>query len=320
LATQLCLNNNAFAVIIRDDNGYPLEIYPAPALQVEAIYNADMTLSMRFLFPNGRQATFPYTDVIHLRQDYNDNDIFGESPASALEPLMQIVSVTDQGIIKAIKNSSVVQWLLKFVTSMRPEDLKKQAEDFAKNYLSIDSTSIGVAAVDSKAEAVRVEPKDYVPNAAQMDRTTQRIYSFFNTNTKIVQSDYDEDQWNAYFESEVEPVEIQLSNEFTRKIFSRRERGCGNRIYFEASNLQYASMTTKLGLLAMVDRSAMTPNEWRSILNLAPLPNGDDPIRRLDTAVVNQIKTLLNQIGGENDKEILTTVNNLFMLGGGERK
>jgi len=286
LATQLCLNSNAFAAIIRDENGYPIEIYPVPAMQVEAIYNSDMTLSLKFLFLNGRFATFPYTDIIHLRQDYNDNDIFGESPTAALTPLMEIINTTDQGIIKAIKNSSVVQWLLKFVTSMRPEDLKKQATDFAANYLSIDSTSIGVAAVDSKAVAERIEPKDYVPNAAQMDRTTQRIYSFFNTNTKIVQSDYDENQWNAYFESEIEPVEIQLSNEFTRKIFSRRERGFGNKIYFEASNLQYASMTTKLGLQAMVDRGALTPNEWRSVLNLAPVDGGDAPIRRLDTAPV----------------------------------
>jgi len=27
----------------------------------------------------------------------------------------------------------------------------------------------------------------------------------------------------------------------------------------------------------------MTPNEWRSVLNLAPLSGGDTPIRRLDT-------------------------------------
>jgi len=284
LATQLCLNSNAFAAIIRDENGYPIEIYPVPAVQVEAIYNADMTLSLKFLFLNGRFATFPYTDIIHLRQDYNENDIFGESPTAALTPLMEIINTTDQGIIKAIKNSSVVQWLLKFVTSMRPEDLQKQANDFATNYLSIDSTSIGVAAVDSKAEAVRVDPKDYVPNAAQMDRTTQRIYSFFNTNDKIVQSKYNENEWQAYAEAEIEPVEIQLSNEFTRKIFSRRERGFGNRIYFEAANLQYASMQTKLNLVQFVDRGMMTPNEVRAVFNLAPLPNGDTPLLRLDTA------------------------------------
>jgi HK97 family phage portal protein len=287
LETQLCLNNNAFAVIVRDDRGYPVEIYPVPAAQVDAIYDAGMNLYLKFYFLNGRQATFPYSDVIHLRHDVYENDIFGESPAPALSGLMDVVNTTDQGIIRAIKNSSIIQWLLKFTNSLRPEDLQKQATDFANNYLSINSASVGVAAVDSKAEAVRVEPKDYVPNAAQMDRTTKRIYSFFNTNEKIVQSAYDEDEWQAYAESEIEPDEIQLSNEYTRKLFTRRERGHGNRIYFEAANLQYASMQTKLGLQAMVDRGAMSANEWRSVLNLAPVPGGDVIVRRLDTQPTN---------------------------------
>lgn len=314
LATQLCLNNNAFAAIIRDEYGYPEQIYPIPAMSVEAIYNADMTLSLKFYFLNGRNTTFLYSDIIHLRQDFNDNDIFGESPMTALTPLMEIVNVTDQGIVKAVKNSSIIQWLLKFSNSLRPEDLKAQAKDFAENYLSIDSESIGVAAIDSKAEAIRVEPKDYVPNALQMDRTTQRIYSFFNTNEKIVQSKFSEDDWTAFFESCIEPIEVQLSQEYTRKIFSRKERGFGNRIYFEASNLQYASMSTKLGLQAMVDRGAMVPNEWRAVLNLAPLPGGDQPIRRLDTAVVNLVKTLTEKMDGSNCKDVTAVI--LRLLGG----
>ena len=140
-------------------------------------------------------------------------------------------------------------------------------------------------------DATQIEPKDYVPNAAQMDRTTLRIYSLLNTNDKIVQSKYTEDEWNAYYEAEIEPVVLELGGEYTRKLFSRRERGYGNSIVFEASNLATASMATKLNLCQMVDRGALTPNEWRAVLNLAPLPGGDKPLRRLDTVTVG---------GGEN--------------------
>lgn len=288
MAAQLCLNRNAFALIIRDENEFPCEIYPIPAASVQPIYDKQRNLYLKFVMLAGKTATFAYTDVIHLREDFYDDDLFGESPARALAPLMEIVGTTDQGVVKAIKNSGVIQWLLKYPTAVRPEDLKKNAKAFAENYLSISNDNMGVAATDSKAEAIRIEPKDYVPNAAQMDRTTQRIYSFFNTNEKIVQSRYTEDEWIAYFEAEIEPVAMQLSGEYTRKLFTRRQRGFGNRIYFEASSLQYASMSTKLALQAMVDRSAMTPNEWRAALNLAPLPGGDTPLRRLDTQVVNE--------------------------------
>lgn len=286
LATQLCLNNNAFAVVIRDENGYPAEIYPVPALSAEAIYDKAGRLYLKFLFRNGKNYTFAYTDIIHLRQDFNDNDIFGESIAPALAPLMEIVNTTDQGIVKAIRNSSVIRWLLRFNQSLRPEDIQNQTKIFAENFLSVEKGGYGVAGTDTKMDATQIEPKDYVPNAAQMDRTTTRIYSLFNTNEKIVQSRYTEDEWNAYYEAELEPVVMELSGEYTRKLFSRRERGFGNSIVFEASNLSTASMATKLNLCQMVDRGALTPNEWRAVLNLAPLPDGDKPVRRLDTMPV----------------------------------
>ena len=288
MINQLELNNNAFALINRDEFGYPCEIYPIPATSADAIYDKNGVLYLRFTLRNMKIVTFAYSDVIHLRQDFNENDIFGTSRAEALTPLMEIVTTTDQGIVKAIRNSSAIKWLLLFKQSLRPEDLKKATKEFVDNYLSIDSETGGAAAADAKYDAKQVEPKDYVPNATQMDKTLQRIYSLLGTNEKIIQSKFTEDEWISYFEAKIEPIAIQLSNEYTRKIFSRRERGFGNKIIFEAANLQYASMNTKLQLVQMVDRGALTPNEWREVFNLAPIKGGDELIRRLDTAVVTK--------------------------------
>ena len=288
LAVQLELNNNAFAYINRDENDYPMEIYPIVAYTCEALQNNQDEMFLRFVLKNGKTVTFKYKDIIHLRKDFNDNEIFGDSPAAALAPLMEIVNTTDQGIVKAIKNSNVIKWLLKYNQSLRPEDIKKQTKDFVDSYLNIESETVGAAATDAKAEAKQVDPKDYVPNASQMDKTTQRIYSFFNTNDKIVQGKYDEDEWISYYEASVEPVVIQLSGEYTRKLFSRRERGHGNKIIFESSNLTFASMQTKLNLVQYVDRGILNPNEVREILNMAPREGGDEYIRRLDTRPTNE--------------------------------
>ena len=285
MAMQLCLNNNAFALIVRDQMGIPTAIYPIDCTGARAKYSDSGELYLTFTMKNGKLYTFPYSDIIHLRQDYCDNDIFGTPIMPALYPLLNVVSITDQGVINAIKNSSIIRWLLEFSNAMRPEDLKTQAKDFAANFLEAGEGT-GVAAVDSKAKATQINPTDYVPNASQMDRTTKRIYHLFNTNENIVSSDFTEEQYNSYFDAEIEPIEVQLQNEFTRKLFTRRERGFGNRIVFEAGAWDSASNATKLNLLQMVDRGAMTPNEWRATFNLAPLPGGDDPIRRLDTATV----------------------------------
>lgn len=311
VATQFVLNNNAFVLVIRDENGLPVQQYPVPAIMVEAKY-VGLELYLKFTFLNGKTLNVPYSEVIHIRNDFKDNDIFGESPYKALAPLMEVVNTTDQGIVKAIRNSGVIRWLLKYTTPMRPEDLKKNVQEFVDNYLSVSSPTFGAAGVDSKADAIRIEPKDYVPNALQQANTKERIYAFFNTNEKIVHSNYTEDEWNSYFEAVIEPVAIQLGEEYSRKLFTRRERGFGNGIYFDASNLQCASLSTKLALQAMVDRGALTPNEWRGTFNLSPVADGDKPLRRLDTQTVNQVRRLMGDMNLENINETRMEIMKLF--------
>lgn len=294
LANQLALNNNAFALIERNENGLATSIYPINSSSVEALENNQGQVFLRFLI-RGKYYTFKYSDVIHLRRDFNGNDIFGENPAKALTQLMDIISTTDQGIVKAIKNSNIIKWLLKFNTTLREEDIKRQTKEFVDSFLSIDSEASGAAATDAKFDAQQVDPKNYVPNSTQTKGTVDRIYSFFNTNENIIQSSYNEDQWISYYEAEIEPVLIQMSNEFTRKLFTRRERGFGNKIIFESSNLNFASMQTKLNLVQFVDRGIMNPDEVRAILNMAPIPDGlgQAYIRRLDTREIEE--------GGEED-------------------
>lgn len=123
--TQYKLNNNAFALLVRDEFGYPIEMYNIPCVSAEAIYDKQGILYLKFYNKNGKTVTYPYSDIIHIRQDFNENDIFGENPKEALLPLMNIVSTTDQGIVQAIKNGGIIKWLLKFSGALRPEDIKK---------------------------------------------------------------------------------------------------------------------------------------------------------------------------------------------------
>jgi hypothetical protein len=62
----------------------------------------------------------------------------------------------------------------------------------------------------------------------------------------------------------------------------------GNYITFDASNLSCASISTKLALVAMVDRGAMCANEWRAVMNLPPVEGGNVIVRRLDTVPTNE--------------------------------
>lgn len=299
MANQYVLNGNAFALITSDEYGLPSQIYPIESNGVEAVYKNGF-LNLVFYLNNGNKVTYPYERVIHIRNDFNGNDIFGSSPVEALRAVMEVVNTTDQGIVKAIKNSNIIRWLLKFKQSLHDEDIKKWTDKFVDSYLNIGKNSGGAIAADAKYDVEQVKNESYVPNALQMTSAKMRLYDFFNVNENIVQSKYSEDEWNAFYESVLEPIAMQLSNEFTRKLFSRRERGFGNKIIFESVALQYASMSTKLNLQAMVDRGAMTPNEWREVMNLPPIEGGDKPIRRLDTATIDGSGMALE--GGDTDE------------------
>lgn len=288
LATCLKINNHAFALIVRDENSLPVAMYPIKATMAAAEYDNAGNLYIRFFMPNGKNFVFAYSDLLHLRGDAGmGSDFWGGSKVEQLLPLMEQIGTIDRGIISAIKSSAVIRWLLKYHNNIRDDDLRKNAQTFAEQFLQTEE-SFGVAAIDSKAEAQQIKPNDFVPNADQTDRTIKRFYAALNTNEKIVTSAYTEDEWNAYYEAQIEPDVIQLGLEYTRKLFSRKKRSYGNEIVLEASNLATASMKTKLELRQMVDRGAMTPNEWRSVMNLAPLPGGDKPIRRLDTALAEE--------------------------------
>ncbi|HYF81151.1 MAG TPA: phage portal protein [Symbiobacteriaceae bacterium] len=289
MATLLAVNNNAFARIYRDQDGYPVQIYPLRATSAEAVRKDDGMLYVRFqLAGASKPLELPYADVIHLRDDYNDNDLFGSSKADSLKSMLDVISASDQSIVQAVKRSSVIRWMMKFKVNLKPEDKKQQVKEFSEQFLSLENET-GVAASDpARYDLEPVKHAEYVPSSPHQQKAIDRIHAFFGTNEKIVQAKFTEDDWIAYYEAEIEPLAQQMSEEFTRKLFTRRERGFGNRIVFGATDLSYASMKTKLELRQMVDRGAMVPNEWRRVLNLPPIEGGEKPVRRLDTAEVGK--------------------------------
>lgn len=285
MITQLELNNNSFALIYRNADGLPVQLYPIFASSVEAVRKEGSELHLKFWLPRGKVLIVPYSDVIHLRDDYNENDIFGSPKSDALKPLMEIINASDRSIVNAVKNSAIIRWIMKFNTILRKEDRDMAVEEFVETFLSSENEG-GAAYSDPRYDLEQVKREQFVPATPQQEKAIQRIYSFFGTNDKIVQAKYDENDWLAYYESEIEPCALQASGEFTRKLFTPRERGFGNRITFDSMDMSFASMQTKLNLVQMVDRRSLTPNEWRRVMNLPPLEGGDEPILRLDTQTV----------------------------------
>ena len=301
MVTQCQKKNNAFAVVVFGADGWPDGIYPINYTGAEALEIKGFCF-IKFTLPKGNTMTIPYSELVHLRIHYDEKQIFGENNDKALSTIMEVVNTTDKGIVSAIKNSAIVRWILKFNAVMQPEDKQKAVDDFVKNYLSVDNSG-GAAATDPRYDAKDIKPESYVPNAAQMDRTTERLLSYFGVSEAIIQSKFKEEEWNAYYENTIEPFAIQLSEEFTEKVFTQKERDFGNQIIFESNRLQYATAQTKVAVgTFLTNIGGATLDQIMEIFNMAPI-GGEEGKRRVQTLnMVNAAKADQYQLGEKSDE------------------
>lgn len=280
--TQLYMKNNAFIYIDLDELGTIKGFYPVQSTMTEILEYGN-EIYVKFSFMNGDKITLPYTSLIHLRRFFYKHDIYGESNDIPLTPSMELINTTNDGIINAVKSSAFIRGILKFTQSMmRPSDIKAERDRFVDEYLSIDNNG-GIGAIDAKAEFIPMKNEPVTVDDKQMNFLKTSVYNYFGVNEKIINSTYSEDEWNAFYESVLEPIGIQMSLEFTSKLFTDREQGFGNEIIFEANRLQYASNTTKINLLKeTMPFGLLTVNEGREIFNLAPVEGGDKRLQSLN--------------------------------------
>lgn len=300
LVTTLMIDNNAFAYPVWDGLNL-VAIWPINCTMAEFLEDDSKTIYIKFYFFDGGQVVLPYSEVIHLRRHYYSNDLLGETN-DPINSTLDVIHTTNEGLAQAVKTSAYLRGLLKFQGMLKPEDIKANRDRFVAEYMTVQNSG-GIAALDSKSDYIELKNQPLMVNAAHMKELRDAVFRYFGVNEKIVMGNYNEDEWNAFYESTIEPIATQMSLEFTGKLFTDRERGFGNEIIFEANRLQYASVSTKLALVALVDRGAMTPNEWREVFNLAPTEGGDKPIRRLDTRPTDETDKSESddKKGGESD-------------------
>ena len=284
LRNILEVKNTAFVYIERDNTGKAIGFYPVPYQTFEAVeYKNGLFVQFNFSGTAATQLTIPWEDLAVLRKDYLNSDISGESNAPLLGTL-DVIGTLDKGLQNAVKSTANLRGILKSTKGMlAPEDRKKQQEAFVKDYLNIENEG-GIASLDATQEFKEINMKPTTASAEEVSAYREKIYRYFGVNEAIIESKYSESQYDAFYESRIEPFLVALSLELTRKLFTPREIAYGDEVWYESNRLQYASAKTKISMVALVDRGLMTPNEYRALFNMAPYDGGDEFVLRLDTS------------------------------------
>lgn len=267
-------HNNAFMLLQRADASKGvISIYPVCPSSVEFSPGSDGALYLECTFPDGRQVTFPYSDVIHLRRHFLTNDLLGDGNAP-LYSLLDTADTLNQGIAASVKNGTSIRGVLKFTSLVNPAQVKAEKEQFVSDYFN-PANNGGIAATDQRFDFVPANIAPYSVPKEQFETINRQITDYLGVGASIVNGTYTENEFSAFYESIVEPFALQLAQEFRLKT--------GAEITFTAERMEFSSAATKIKLLhEAAPLGLITVNEARKLLALPPVADGDRRLQSLN--------------------------------------
>ena len=275
VASQLLYYGNAFVYIQKDNKQNINGFYPIDFTSCE-LKEYDNNLYLKFNFNNAKNIVIPYTDIIHIRRNYSTHDLLGQDAYKPLLETLTNLSKSRQSISNKVENGGKISGILKLSGMVSQSEWKTKAELFADWFKSSTSKSGGVATIDSTADFIPVNTKAESAEEAQLKYLQSEVYSYFGINEAIVNGSYNETEWQAFYESIIEGIKIQLSQEFTAKVFTEKEKEYGNIIDFNSNRLTYASTTNKVNMVKELGAlGLLTTNEARELFDLPPVEDGD---------------------------------------------
>lgn len=297
--------NNEFLYIDIDNKGYLRGIYPLNPLFCTLVeYENEIWLKFQFL--NGNIYYTKYGRIIHLRDYYIDHDFYGDTNNTLISAI-ETQTVTDDGIKNAIKISTSLRGIVKAQNAMlKNKDIQEMRNDFVNDLLK---STTGIAGLDARMDFKEININPVLLNKEQLEMVNGNIYGYFMISPKIIKSEYTDDEWNAFYESVIEPRAIQMAQAFTNAIFSEKAIKEGHCIDFSVNRIKYAKTDTKISLIKEAGSlGLLTVDEGREILDL-PAIGGEEGKKRLQT--LNVINTnLADKYQGGIDKDEQKGTNN----------
>ena len=279
----LLLNYNAFILptyyVWVDENGIEQRrydgLYPLKPTQVDFIEDASGRLYIKMFFENNFETTIAYDNIIHLRYNYSVNeymggDVSGQPDHGALLQTLELNQTLLQGVAKAMKASYAVNGVVKYNTMLddgKTETALKELEQ------KLNNSESGFLPLDLKAEFSPLEHKVALVDEATLKFIDEKILRNWGVPLSILTGDYTKAQYEAFYQKTLEPLIISISQAFTKKLFTDRERSFGNVIKLYPKDLIFMTVEQTLEMVNMLaNTGSIYENEKRVAFGLRPLP------------------------------------------------
>lgn len=250
-------------------------LYPVQPTMVEFIEDGANQIYVKMKFANSYETTLAYNDVIHLKYRFSVNEFMGgnengEPDYSALLKTLQINEDLMTGIGAAMRSSFAVNGIVKYNTIMDKGKTVAALKELEEKLLENKS---GFLPLDLNAEFTPIKKEVKLVDKDTLEFIDNKILRHFGVPLAILTGDYTPAQYEAFYQKTLEPIIISWSDEFTRVLFTDRERSFGNKIRFFPKDLIFMSVDQTLEMVRLLgDSGSLYENEKRVAFGLRPLP------------------------------------------------
>lgn len=280
----LLLNYNAFIVPEYDtwtdratgqERRYYKALYPIQPTQVDFLQDPTGRLFVNFWFANGEQTTLAYDDVIHIRYNYSVNQYMGGNEMGQPDhgPLLETLRLNDsllKGVAKAMNSSYTVNGIVKFNTMMDNGKMERALDEMTRR---LKNNEDGFMPIDMKADYIPLERKSAAVDPETLKFIDEKILRNWGIPLTILTGDFTKEQYEAFYQKALEPLVIAMSQAFTKKLFTSREKAYGNMVRMYPKELIFMTVSQTLEMINILSPTGgLYENEKRAALGLRPLP------------------------------------------------
>ncbi|RGJ72180.1 phage portal protein [Eubacterium sp. TM05-53] len=295
LATIYQVENNAFIVPIeqydKSKGRYEVVgIYPI-APSTSEIVEKNGKIYVKYTFGSGETNVIEYDRVGHLRKMQYKNDFFGQNN-DAFNTTADVLEAQEKISKDAMESSANLRFIAKLNSAVaKKEDMMKQQEMLQEVNLG-NKNKTGVFMYDARFEEMKpYDKKPVLLDSEQKKAIDNSVFNYWGVNENILQNKYNEDEWNAFYESMIEPFFIQVGEVLTKMLYTDYQRKNGDEVLLTSDRLQYASNQTKIQVAKeFFDRGIITTNQALCILNMPPVPDGDKRLIRAEYVSISDTK------------------------------
>lgn len=280
---MLMLHYNAFVIPVfdtwLDDKGNERRnytaLYPVQPTTVTFIEDASGTLWVEMQFANNYKTTLPYADVIHLKYNFSVNEFMGgnvnaEPDHDALIKTLEINHNLLQGVSAAMKASFAINGVVKFNSMLDNGKTEAAVKELEAKLRASES---GFLPLDLKAEYIPIKKETKLVDKDTLEFIDSKILRNFGVPIKILTGDYTKAEYEAFYQKTLEPLIISWSDEFTRVLFTQRQRSFNNKVVFYPKHLIFMSTDQTLEMIRLLgDSGSLYENEKRVAFGMRPLP------------------------------------------------